>query len=589
METIIYNFVNALGWSIFHSLWIGGIFYILFYLIQYISANKRSSYKFNLAMTLQIGLIITFVCTFIYYYNENRIILPQEELSPITVLLYTPIQDNSLALENLFPYLATLYILGFIFQATLLINSYLKLKLFINKGLSDVSPTWHNLFENAKAKLALHSKVQFHLSNIISSPMTVGFMKPIILFPIAYVNRLSYEQVEAILIHELAHIKRNDYLLNLIKVFIESILFFNPFIWQLSKIMEYERENACDDLVLGEIKAPILYATALAELETLRHENAALTLAATGNKNQLLERIKRITNMESNHKNSKQRLIALLASTFTLVGLAIFFPIKESIGKETEIISATPAIPETIETTPSNSANILAASEPLKIKTLTLNPDTTTATRIMVDGREIHDTMELPEEIRQQIRLIEKSSANWAKFADSPEWKDLSKKLEQDAQNAKAYFESPEWKDKIKAVEDNAKRVGEYFNSPQWKENIALIEDNARKIVSELNFQENDEKFKLIEKNARKVEELYNSAEFKEKIALVEKNAKELKALYNSQEYKQKIAAIEDNAKKLKSYYDSPEYKQHIALIEDNAKKMREFYDKQKNKNESKN
>lgn len=74
---------------------------------------------------------------------------------------------------------------------------------------------------------------------------------------------MDLQQVEAILLHELAHIKRNDYLYNLVNVVIETLLFFNPFVWLLTKHIQTEREHACDDVVVTHISSPITYAQAL--------------------------------------------------------------------------------------------------------------------------------------------------------------------------------------------------------------------------------------------------------------------------------------------------------------------------------------
>lgn len=88
------------------------------------------------------------------------------------------------------------------------------------------------------------------LSEKMLIPFTAGFIKPMILFPVALLNRLSEEQVEAILLHEMAHIKRHDYLFNILQRIMEIVLFFNPMIWLLAKDIRREREFCCDDLVI---------------------------------------------------------------------------------------------------------------------------------------------------------------------------------------------------------------------------------------------------------------------------------------------------------------------------------------------------
>src|SRR5690606_23371917 len=121
----------------------------------------------------------------------------------------------------------------------------------------------------------------------------------------------------------------------LFKVAIETVLFFNPFIWALSKVIAREREHACDDQVLQQLGTPMNYARALVELEELRMNSApALSMAATGTKNQLFQRIKRMTNMESNQRNIKQQLVAVVASTLALFTLAILIPAQPTNAEE---------------------------------------------------------------------------------------------------------------------------------------------------------------------------------------------------------------------------------------------------------------
>jgi hypothetical protein len=130
--------------------------------------------------------------------------------------------------------------------------------------------------------------------------MVVGFMKPIILFPVGLLSGLSTEQVETILVHELSHIRRQDYIINLAQSVIETIFFFNPFALLMSSMIREERENCCDDMVIAKGISPISYVKTLAQLEAVR-SSSTLALGFAGNQNQLLNRIKRI--MENSAKN----------------------------------------------------------------------------------------------------------------------------------------------------------------------------------------------------------------------------------------------------------------------------------------------
>jgi hypothetical protein len=154
--------------------------------------------------------------------------------------------------------------------------------------------------------------------------MMIGAIKPVILLPIATMNHLSTEQVEAILLHELAHIRRHDYLLNIFQTIAEALLFFNPFVWLISRVIRREREHCCDDMVISCNASPLSYAQALAILENDRINTNQLALAATGNKNQLLNRIKRIMEMKKSNINSAQLTIIIVAIIAITFSVAIF-------------------------------------------------------------------------------------------------------------------------------------------------------------------------------------------------------------------------------------------------------------------------
>ncbi len=146
----------------------------------------------------------------------------------------------------------------------------------------------------------------------IHSPLVVGVFKPLILVPAGMLTGLSTEQVESIFIHELTHIKRHDYLVNIIQSIVEVVLFFNPFVLMLSNILRKERENCCDDVVLNQLNNPTLYAKTLAQLEEYKYTNNQLAISFAGNKNYLLNRIKRIMEHTAKKQNGKGWLLPVI-------------------------------------------------------------------------------------------------------------------------------------------------------------------------------------------------------------------------------------------------------------------------------------
>src|SRR5204863_1511455 len=127
------------------------------------------------------------------------------------------------------------------------------------------------LFADRYARLlGITRRVQVYLSDLAETAQTGGFLKPFILLPISLVTRLSPLQVETILVHELFHIRRNDYLINICMSCFRSIFYFNPFAHLFYRAMARERELACDDGVLEMGFAPGIYAEALFSLEKFR-------------------------------------------------------------------------------------------------------------------------------------------------------------------------------------------------------------------------------------------------------------------------------------------------------------------------------
>ncbi len=140
-----------------------------------------------------------------------------------------------------------------------------------------------------------------------------------ILIPIGMCTSLSTEQLETIFLHEIAHIRRKDYLINLLQLVVEAIYFFNPFVWIVSGIMKREREHCCDDAVVqlhGNAKA---YAHALATLEELRLSKVGLSLSLAENKNQLLNRVKRLMEKSVKNYSSRERIIPALLLVIGLI------------------------------------------------------------------------------------------------------------------------------------------------------------------------------------------------------------------------------------------------------------------------------
>src|SRR5207248_10168500 len=129
-------------------------------------------------------------------------------------------------------------------------------------------------------------------SALAEVPVVMGHLRPVILMPVGLFAGLSVDQVEAILLHELAHIRRHDYPINLLQIFVEGLAFYHPAVWWISGVIRAERENCCDDLVVATTGDAHEYAVALAALEQNRWATRETALAANGGT--LVKRIRRM-------------------------------------------------------------------------------------------------------------------------------------------------------------------------------------------------------------------------------------------------------------------------------------------------------
>jgi beta-lactamase regulating signal transducer with metallopeptidase domain len=160
-------------------------------------------------------------------------------------------------------------------------------------------------------RLRVSRPVRLCQSALVAVPTVIGWIRPVILLPASAVSGLSPEQLELILAHELVHIRRYDYLVSVLQAAIETLLFYHPAVWWVSHRIRVERELCCDDQAVATFGNALVYARALAELETLRAEVPMFVLAANGGS--LLERVRRIVGEPVHASRSSRGLAALLA------------------------------------------------------------------------------------------------------------------------------------------------------------------------------------------------------------------------------------------------------------------------------------
>ena len=229
-------------------------------------------------------------------------------------------------LKSILPLASIAYLLLLIIPTIQFIRNYRFVQIIRKTGLSKCHVDLRIFVQRFGERMGIRKPVRLYISDLITSPVTIGFLKPIILMPIAAITNLTDKQVEAVLLHELAHIRRYDYFINLLINCIRTILYFNPFVKSFAKTIEREREKSCDEIVMQFEYDPHGYASALLVLERNNFVKQTIAVAASGQRNDLLHRIERILGIEKRKTPDFRKLGGLLAGLMCVIALnALFF------------------------------------------------------------------------------------------------------------------------------------------------------------------------------------------------------------------------------------------------------------------------
>ena len=316
------NFLQALGWAVLNSLWQMAFLWVIFQVIMSFGVNKPAA-KSRLATFLLSTGFVWFMYTLIFHWFIDPDSIKRSLLAIGSFETGNTVWNEKLQL--ILPYASAAYLLLLILPTIQFIRNYKFVRLIRTRGLSKCNVDLRIFVQRYAERMGIHKPVHIYISDLISSPVTIGFLKPIILMPIAAINNLTVKQVEAVLLHELAHIRRHDYFINLLINFILTILYFNPFVKLFAKTIEREREKSCDEIVMQFPYDPHGYASALLVLEKNNYMRQRMAVAASGQRNDLLHRIEKILGIEKRKTPDFKKLGGLLAGLICIIGLNAIF------------------------------------------------------------------------------------------------------------------------------------------------------------------------------------------------------------------------------------------------------------------------
>ncbi len=356
------HIMRALCNTLMHSLWQGIVLAAISGAIVIFTKKARAAYRYNLlvgALTLfALGVTVTFIMqlqkpadsgtnylTYVTAANANGIHVntiystgkipaavragnAKASRPGISVIVQTAV-DYFNSHYNIIVLIWFLIICAKSIQMAVGLHGVFHLR---RTKVFKVTKHWEERLLQLSAQLRIKQTLQLLESGIAKVPMVIGHLKPVILIPIGLINSLNADEVEAILVHELAHIRRRDYLVNLLQSFMEIVFFFNPAVLWISQLIKTERENCCDDLAVAQSRNKENYIRALVSCQEYRAAGPNYAMAFPGSKNTLLDRVKRMVGNRNHSLNMFEKTV--LAVCLVVMGLGISaFTVRENIKK----------------------------------------------------------------------------------------------------------------------------------------------------------------------------------------------------------------------------------------------------------------
>jgi beta-lactamase regulating signal transducer with metallopeptidase domain/peptidoglycan/xylan/chitin deacetylase (PgdA/CDA1 family) len=355
---------QALGWTLIHFIWQGALVAVLFAGLRLMLRGSQANARYALSCAAILLLLALPLATFLSIRSSftkagvegqtssrafqaavplrKKLNLSNgETLSPGEVEADEMLPPEVMPLQNgaessfasLLQWFVIIWLAGAFILSLRLAGGWFAVRRIKLRPTNEVMLNWQETVARLSAALGIRRAVRLCESALVEVPTVIGWLRPVVLMPVTIWTGLTTEQVAALLAHELAHIRRHDYLVNLLQSAIETLLFYHPAVWWISRQVRTEREHCCDDLAVKTCGDVLVYARALTILEQLRRSHRGkgqLALAASGGS--LLQRIRRLVetpkSSSTGHSPWLAGFVVIIASLALFMGLnrALFSP-----------------------------------------------------------------------------------------------------------------------------------------------------------------------------------------------------------------------------------------------------------------------
>lgn len=346
------SIIKAVSWTLVHSLWLGLAAALLAGLILLLAKKSTAATRYKLLAGLSILFLVTI--GFIFY-NEFE---TQTPVSQAGKLVKTGFQtehlvtasDNVIMEEGSTPFsviaafiskystwIVFIWFIVFIFKCIRMTSDLRQVYRVRNYQTISPSEIWQKRVSELQASLRIKRSVKLLESRLVTIPSVTGFFKPVILVPVGLLNNIPQDQVEAILLHELAHIRRSDYAVNLMQTFIEILFFFNPGILWISSLLRDERENCCDDLAISVTNNKKEFVNALISFQEYNLNTQPFALQFGDQKMKLADRAKRILFNTNKMLSTREKYFLSACVAMSVILFLVVLNVNSSSAQEIKL------------------------------------------------------------------------------------------------------------------------------------------------------------------------------------------------------------------------------------------------------------
>jgi beta-lactamase regulating signal transducer with metallopeptidase domain len=298
--------LSAVGWALVHFIWQGALLGAATAAALAALRGARANVRYVVAAVALALMLVAPVITAQQVYqthiptaftivaaSDAAISMPETAGAIASrPLSSSAAKTSGASIEAMLPYAVAFWIAGVLLLSVRLACGWYAVERLRRRGVGSVTEPVEERVRELSARLGLSRPVRIIESALVAVPAVVGWLRPVILLPASVATGLPTAHLDAVLAHELAHVRRHDYLVNAMQAVVETLLFYHPAVWWCSRQMRIEREHCCDDLAVQACGDRVAYATALANLEDLRRAGMNLALAVTGGS--LLDRVRRV-------------------------------------------------------------------------------------------------------------------------------------------------------------------------------------------------------------------------------------------------------------------------------------------------------